>query len=311
MNHKIIALLLLYSTSFFYAGELNKAIGIYAKQGKKHKYQEDAYEFRKTNDGGIWCTICDGHGEHTGTKHATNKKIGGYTVSQHLTHKKTGLAAEFEKTPITKSIEERLQIACTEIDKTLSEYKTFGSTASVTYITQNDIHFLHVGDSRAILIDVLEKVKFATQDHKPENTVEAERIANAGGKIYSIPRSKPDIHGHNVICRAGNANVLGLTMSRAFGDHLFKKFIISQPDYTKLPLTNDDQYIIIASDGLWDVILTEHIPQLIEYCKKLNNNSTPEDIAKYLVEVALARKSDDDITAMVIDLKKLPLTTDS
>lgn len=309
MNKRIIILLLIHSTSFFYAGELSKAIGVSALVGKKHKYQEDAYELRKINGGGIWCTICDGHGQHIKTKRSTDKKIGGYTVSQHLTDEKTGLAAEFEKTSATKSIEERLQITCSEMDKTLTEYKTFGSTASIAYITDKEYHFAHVGDSRAVLIEA-GKIKFVTEDHKPENPLEAERIINSGGKINLIKRLKPDIYGCNVMSRAGNESIPGLAMSRAFGDYILKPIIISQPDYTKLPRTDDDQYIVIASDGLWDVIRTEDISPLIEDCKKFNNNSTPQSIAKYLVEVASARKSDDDITAMVIDLKNLALTTD-
>ena len=43
-------------------------------------------------------------------------------------------------------------------------------------------------------------------------------------------------------------------MSRAFGDRLLKKYVVAEPDILEENLTGDDTLLIMATDGLWDVI---------------------------------------------------------
>lgn len=54
-----------------------------------------------------------------------------------------------------------------------------------------------------------------------------------------------------------------LAVSRAFGDIHLKDWIISEPEIVKLPLTSDCQFLILASDGLWDKVRTYCIYSLI------------------------------------------------
>ena len=76
-------------------------------------------------------------------------------------------------------------------------------------------------------------------DHKPNSKEERQRIENAGG----------------VVVWAGTWRVGGvLAVSRAFGDRPLKRFVIPTPDIKQEQLTSDDEFIILASDGLWDVV---------------------------------------------------------
>ncbi|XP_020274580.1 probable protein phosphatase 2C 48 [Asparagus officinalis] len=53
-------------------------------------------------------------------------------------------------------------------------------------------------------------------------------------------------------------------MSRAFGDYCIKDFgLISVPEVTKRMVTDRDQFIILATDGVWDVISNEEAIQIV------------------------------------------------
>lgn len=49
-----------------------------------------------------------------------------------------------------------------------------------------------------------------------------------------------------------------LAVTRALGDHQFKKNglkdLIAEPHIKKITLTSEDKYLVIACDGVWDVI---------------------------------------------------------
>ena len=45
-----------------------------------------------------------------------------------------------------------------------------------------------------------------------------------------------------------------LAVSRAFGDRLLKKYVVAEPDILDTALTGNDTLLIMATDGLWDVV---------------------------------------------------------
>lgn len=76
-------------------------------------------------------------------------------------------------------------------------------------------------------------------DHKPNSREERTRIEDAGG----------------VVVWAGTWRVGGvLAVSRAFGDRPLKRYVIPTPDIKDEQLTSADDCLILASDGLWDVV---------------------------------------------------------
>ena len=76
-------------------------------------------------------------------------------------------------------------------------------------------------------------------DHKPNRPEERERIENAGG----------------VVVWAGTWRVGGvLAVSRAFGDRPLKKYVVPTPEIRTEAITPEDEFVIFASDGLWDVM---------------------------------------------------------
>ncbi len=88
-----------------------------------------------------------------------------------------------------------------------------------------------------------------------------------------------------------------LKLSRCFGNWSIKnKGLIVDPHITKIEINNDDLYLIIASDGVWDVIEDEEMILFVEIYKDTNN------ICKNLIKECLNRGSTDNISCFAIRL---------
>ncbi|KAK1415321.1 hypothetical protein QVD17_31100 [Tagetes erecta] len=176
-----------------------------------------------------------------------------------------------------------------------------GSTAVVSLLTKEHVFVGNCGDSRAVLCRNGRPIPLSV-DHKADREDERARIEGCGGKIiYS-----------------NGARVEGLlAVSRAIGDRLLKKWVISEPEISITKREAGDEFLILASDGLWDVLSSELACNIVHECLIQNNNSSvgpsvseegvfpsrSESAATLLVRLALGRKSTDNISVVVIDLK--------
>ncbi len=101
-----------------------------------------------------------------------------------------------------------------------------------------------------------------------------------------------------MIVWAGTWRVGGvLAVSRAFGDRPLKRFVISTPDVREEQLTADDEFLILASDGLWDVVSNQEATALVR------DQPDAEKAAKQLTEEAFLRGSNDNISCIVVRFK--------
>ncbi|CAE7451291.1 PTC1 [Symbiodinium sp. CCMP2592] len=163
------------------------------------------------------------------------------------------------------------------------------------------IYTAHLGDSRAVLARSGMATRMTSMtDHKATDLLEAKRVIEAGGHII-------------------NDRVNGmLAMTRALGDHVLKMpmlpndVVSNVPDITSTDLTKQDSFIILACDGIWDVMNDQQAVQLVMECMQeltpvarqleSEGRSLAEILARMLVEEALARGSNDNISCLVIFL---------
>ena len=79
-----------------------------------------------------------------------------------------------------------------------------------------------------------------------KNSGEAERIRGCKGRVLAL-KNEPHIQR----VWLPNEDLPGLAMSRAFGDFLLKDYgIIAVPDVTSHPITSNDQFVVLATDGV-------------------------------------------------------------
>ena len=169
-----------------------------------------------------------------------------------------------------------------KIDEELKFYDSeyTGSTATLVLIQDNKIYCANVGDSRAYII-YDNFIKQITTDHKCSIPEEAERIIKSGGKI-----TKNRVQGQ-------------LVLSRSLGDLYCKKYgVINLPDITINKIDYNMKYIIIASDGIWDVVDEKNVLNMSKMKKNADN------FCKDLVKLAIEKESKDNISCIVISFEK-------
>ncbi|KAI3788916.1 hypothetical protein L2E82_01697 [Cichorium intybus] len=159
-----------------------------------------------------------------------------------------------------------------------NQNKDAGSTASTAIIVGNRLLVANVGDSRAVICRG-GNAYAVSRDHKPDQSDERQRIEDAGGFVMW----------------AGTWRVGGvLAVSRAFGDKLLKQFVVADPEIQEERIDESLEFLILASDGLWDVVTNEEAVAMIKPIQ------SPEDAAKTLMQEASQRGSADNITVVVV-----------
>lgn len=89
-----------------------------------------------------------------------------------------------------------------------------------------------------------------------------------------------------------------ILIHRAIGDVELQPYVTSQPEIIEKPHAEEDEYLVIASDGLWDVMNNNAVAKFV-----LNNSEDFLLIGKKLCQEAMILGSTDNVTALVIDLK--------
>jgi len=181
-----------------------------------------------------------------------------------------------------------IQTAFKELDAswlTLATTNSYddGTTAIVALILASTLYVCNVGDSRAVLCSNRKAVEMSS-DHKPAREEEKKRIEALGGRIIYY----------------GTWRVEGvLAVTRAIGDRRLKKFVSAVPEIKQRQLQEGDDYLILATDGVWDVLSSQQACNVILQC-----GDNTREMARSLTEEAYKRGSTDNITSLVIDLKK-------
>ncbi|KAJ1841099.1 phosphatase 2C, partial [Coemansia sp. RSA 486] len=124
---------------------------------------------------------------------------------------------------------------------------------------------------------------------------EIERISESGGYVFN---------GRVNATQSALSNDIGiLAVTRALGDSSLKQFVIGNPFTTETELDDDDDLLILACDGLWDVCSDQEAVDLIRA------ETDPAHASQALLDYALSNDSMDNITTMVFRLPPLPSPT--
>ena len=130
-------------------------------------------------------------------------------------------------------------------------------TGVVAVLWRNLLTIAHVGDSKACIVRESGGTllpEWLTEDHKPNLPSELARIENNGGSLAWLHGNKPYIRGGDFTKRQQNGeHPKQLNYSRAFGGKDLAG-LIADPDVSQFYINPDDKLILIASDGLWDVL---------------------------------------------------------
>jgi serine/threonine protein phosphatase PrpC len=147
------------------------------------------------------------------------------------------------------------------------------------------INVINTGDSRAVICRNNIGLSL-TKDHKPHWPEEHKRITDLNGNIY---------------WDGDDWRIKDLSVSRSFGDVDAEPFLTHLPDIFKYKIYKEDKFIIIACDGLWDVLSSQDAVNFILREAYDSNNSIKKhvNIAKRLADHAIEKGSYDNVTIIV------------
>uniref|UniRef100_A0A0E0M4G5 protein-serine/threonine phosphatase n=1 Tax=Oryza punctata TaxID=4537 RepID=A0A0E0M4G5_ORYPU len=173
---------------------------------------------------------------------------------------------------------------------------TSGSTACVAIIRNDELIVANAGDSRCVL-SRKGQAHDLSKDHKPDLDAEKERILNAGGFIV-----------------AGRVNG-SLNLARAIGDMELKQnellpaerqIVTAEPELNTVKLSEDDEFIILACDGIWDCMSSQEVVDFVH--KEMNNEDSLSAVCEKLLDHCLAPVSGgdgcDNMTVIIVQFKK-------
>ncbi|CAJ1334718.1 unnamed protein product, partial [Effrenium voratum] len=253
---------------------------------------------------GVYFAVLDGHG---GTQVADMAKEKLHkNVLQQMRQKQVQPASRDEK--IKMAIKE----AFLQTDKEilgLSERKKFelvGSTCVSVILHGNPklgtalrLVVSNLGDSRAVLCRAGTAVP-VSEDHKPTRIDEKKRIERVGGLVLQVRGAwrVATSTNPNSMNKAARREYQGLAMTRSFGDLHFKRPIglaIAEPEVQVISLSDKDLFIVLATDGVFDVLGNQEVIDLA-----MRHWREPEEAAKNIVRSAYKRGSEDNLTVMVV-----------
>ena len=141
-----------------------------------------------------------------------------------------------------------------------------GTTVTSVFISDEDIIFANLGDSRTILCRN-NKLHFETKDHSPAVEDEAKRVKAAGGRVHTNPNR------HTVIMDPDVDGNCDFSISRALADFAFKIPTDKQPEeYMVSPIPDihvvqrdyqADQFLLLASDGIYKSLSSEQVMKFV------------------------------------------------
>ncbi|XP_013887546.1 protein phosphatase 1B [Austrofundulus limnaeus] len=236
--------------------------------------------------------VYDGH---------AGSRVANYCSGHLLEHILSG-GAEFGSGPSSvEGVKDGIRSGFLNIDEYMRNFADLrqgldrsGSTAVCVLLSPTHLYFINCGDSRAVLCRD-SKVGFSTQDHKPCNPREKERIQNAGGSV--------------MIQRVNGS----LAVSRALGDYDYKcvdgkgpteQLVSPEPEVCVLERVVEDEFVVLACDGIWDVMSNEELCEFVR--SRLQVCDDLEKVCNSVVDTCLHKGSRDNMSVVLVCLPGAP-----
>ncbi|GAM26402.1 hypothetical protein SAMD00019534_095770 [Acytostelium subglobosum LB1] len=246
-------------------------VGISETIGKRQTMEDRmvAYgRYRGMDNCELYC-VFDGHGGKTASDFAADniyRIFGEYLES-------------------TQSPDKSFQLSYQSIHNQISAWPFIGTTAVSVYIKDNHMCVANVGDSRVVMGSLNSNNKIVTDrltfDHRPVEESERMRIMNSGGNVLN-----------------GRVNGM-LAVSRALGDSFLNPYVTCEPHLRNLILSDKNLFLILACDGVWDMVSDEEAVELV-----YKNLADPTKASQKLRDLAYEQGSTDNISVMVVKLSQ-------
>jgi serine/threonine protein phosphatase PrpC len=213
----------------------------------------------------IYMSVCDGHGVEGHFVSEFIKEVLPYYMSENLKDRNILTEKEITHQIITETfiIVNNMLVSNENINSLFS-----GSTCVSVIFTPERLIVPNIGDSRAVLARFDKntgkyKAIELSRDHKPTEKDEAKRIYDNDGRIQPFTEDGEFVGPQRVWIK--EEEVPGLAMTRSFGDRVAATVgVMSEPEIKEFDFDENDKYMIIASDGIWEFISSQECIDIIQ-----------------------------------------------
>jgi serine/threonine protein phosphatase PrpC len=212
------------------------------------------------------------------------------------------LQEERERHDMKKALYEALRrIEEDFLRKAKSEDLKDGTTAIVAVFHEDKLIVGNIGDSELIFCKNGEAHSLCAVHNPKRNPDEVKRVEAVGGRIYNERLAHPAL----------NPAYFNIAVSRAVGDIFFKDHdytrnlpsgLTADPDIAEYTLTGDEEFTLLACDGLWDVMNHQQVVDFLR--SRLQQNSDLDKVCEELANEALNLGSQDNITVLLVTHNK-------
>lgn len=278
------------------------------KPGNPNWTNQDNFFVTENFDGRdirIYCVL-DGHGEHG---HLVSRRCR-EMFPQFIKSARLDMDGAFNMMQNDLNSASDMDVRCS------------GATCVMATLLGGRISVYNCGDSRAVLGRRNPNGSiYATalsKDHKPDKAEERKRILSCGGHLgcRQVLVNQP---GRGPVsmpvgpCRVWyqhRGETLGLAMSRSLGDSIVHKSGVSaEPELMERVIDDYDEFLILATDGVWDVVDNNYAVQLVQSFAAKSANWSPIEASNSICKFARSRWEKlspmiDDITCIVVKIHR-------
>jgi serine/threonine protein phosphatase PrpC len=303
--------------NIFFDGDFSRMrhrVGVMSHRGHKPESPNQDDFFVLARKECVLFGVLDGHGpEGHEIAHFTQERLP-KLIMERLREDK-----EAWEDAVSKSVKDLIGLSSTNLEKeaeysgttfTIAMLDRAGGAVEASSATSKDpaqpskepirLRCAFLGDSIAVFAKRKTKkepwqVTQLTDIHRPDREDEARRILAAGGKVHL---SKDSHNGARLLTPDWN-----LAMSRSFGDfHAVPFGLSNEPEFSGGELGVDqDHFVLVASDGVWDVIPPSQAVQLVaKYPPEEAQTAVEKLVAKAKMRWQSNHDVVDDITAVLI-----------
>lgn len=250
-------------------------VGICEDIGHRNAMEDEHAIYQNPEKKFFSAEVYDGHGGRKAALAAAEM------ITPYFLH---AWSKEYEKPLKEQSpVNELLRTSYLATDKYVIESGSdSGTTAAGFYLIEDRFYAVNCGDTR-IVIGVSDGVSTLTLDHKPNVPEELQRIEDGGGFVISF----------------GVSRVQGiLAVSRSIGDKSLKPYVIAEPRIAEGRLGRENDFLIIACDGVWDVLSPDIVIAMVRAAVDV------QAAAETIKNTAIDSGSNDNITVIVLDLRE-------
>ncbi|XP_031128605.1 probable protein phosphatase 2C 65 [Ipomoea triloba] len=261
----------------------SKYVSMFSQQGKKGINQDAMTVWENFGGQKDWyfCGVFDGHGPsgHKVARYVRDVLPSKVSLSLKGNNSWDSSAdnnlqgGDVQNHPVFIKTKSNIIKAFKDMDNELegdSSVETYSSGTTSITVSKLGEHLIigNLGDSRAVLCTTDDEGALVPEqlsvDLKPNLPSERERITSCQGRVMAM-KEEPSVFR----VWMPNEDCPGLAMARAFGDFCLKDYgLISTPEVYYRKLSDKDEFVVLATDGVWDVLSNEEVIRVVASAKK-------------------------------------------